>query len=245
MAPLKFEEHIKEKLDKREIQPSLRAWDEIASKLNTQPRKRQKNLVWYAVAASFIGILVVSLFYFNNNGTFNEVAPALVDSENKEVPQTNSRTVQEEAPNNAIVVSSEKGNEKETFPAAALEGDVKSPKGTELLIGEELNSGNEKIVASTDAEEVLNAKIAEVIAIVDQLNSSNHAVTDNEIDSLLRQAQRDILRDKLLGEEKTVSAIALLSEVEDELDMSFRDQIFESLKNGYFKVRTAVADRNK
>lgn len=245
MAPLKFEEHIKEKLDKREIQPSPRAWDEIASKLNTQPQKRQKNLVWYAVAASFIGILVVSLFYFNNNGTFNEVSPEVVDSENKEVPQTNSRTVQEEASNNAIVVSSEKGNEKETFPAAALKGDVKSPKGTELLIGEELNSGNEKIVASTDAEEILNAKIAEVIAIVDQLNSSNHAVTDNEIDSLLRQAQRDILRDKLLGEEKTVSAIALLSEVEDELDMSFRDQIFESLKNGYFKVRTAVADRNK
>ncbi len=245
MAPLKFEEHIKEKLDKREIQPSPRAWDEIASKLNTQPQKRQKNLVWYAVAASFIGILVVSLFYFNNNGTFNEVSPEVVDSENKEVPQTNSRTVQEEASNNAIVVSSEKGNEKETFPAAALKGDVKSPKGTELLIGEELNSGNEKIVASTDAEEILNAKIAEVIAIVDQLNSSNHAVTDNEIDSLLRQAQRDILRDKLLGEEKTVSAMALLSEVEDELDMSFRDQIFESLKNGYFKVRTAVADRNK
>ena len=36
-----------------------------------------------------------------------------------------------------------------------------------------------------------------------------------------------------------------LTEVEDELDQSFRDQIFDSLKEGFLKVRTAVADRNK
>jgi len=35
-----------------------------------------------------------------------------------------------------------------------------------------------------------------------------------------------------------------LNEVEGELDISFREQIFESLKTGFLKVRTAVADRN-
>jgi len=38
--------------------------------------------------------------------------------------------------------------------------------------------------------------------------------------------------------------MALLTEVEGELDQSFRDQIFEKLKSGFLKVRTAVADRN-
>lgn len=245
MAPLKFEEHIKEKLDKREIQPSPRAWDEIASKLNTQPRKRQKNLVWYAVAASFIGILVISLFYFNSDSAFNEVSPQVTGIEKEEVLKTNSGTTQNETPNKTVFVASEKENKKETLPTAvALKEDVKSPKSTELQIGEAF-IGNENVVVATDAEEVLNSKIAEVIAIVDQLNSDNHSVTDNEIDSLLRQAQRDLLRDKLFVADKTVSAMALLAEVEDELDISFRDQILESLKNGYFKVRTAVADRNK
>ena len=32
---------------------------------------------------------------------------------------------------------------------------------------------------------------------------------------------------------------------EDELDESFRDQIFDALKSGYLKLRTAVADRNE
>jgi len=36
-----------------------------------------------------------------------------------------------------------------------------------------------------------------------------------------------------------------LAEVEDELDESFRDQIFDALKTGYLKLRTAVADRNQ
>lgn len=245
MAPLKFEEHIKEKLDKREIQPSSRAWDEIASKLNTHPEKKQRNLVWYAVAASFIGIFIISLFYFVNDKDFNETAPQVADTENKDEVQTIQPT-QKESPTNVSVVSSKKKNQTEIFSAeVAQKKELNDPKTKGLITSEEINTINDKIVASGTSDEAINSKIAEVIARVDQMNSNNHVVTDNEIDSLLRQAQRDILQDKLFREKYPVSAMALLSEVEDELDMSFRDQIFESLKNGYFKVRTAVADRNK
>jgi hypothetical protein len=69
-------------------------------------------------------------------------------------------------------------------------------------------------------------------------------VTDAELDSLLRNAQEAIVREQLFNTDKTVNAIALLTEVEDELDQSFRTQIFQSLKTGFLKVRTAVADRN-
>lgn len=246
MAPLKFEEHIKEKLDKREIQPSARAWDEISSILHTHPEKRQRNFVWYAMAASFTGILIISLFYLNNDRDFNEVAPHVADTENKEETQTISQPFQRDTPSNGSVVTSEKENQTKIFPAeVAQKKDLNDPKSTLLITSEERNPSNKKALASATTEEVINSKIAEVIAKVDELTNHNHTVTDNEIDSLLRQAQRDILRTKLLGEDRTISAMVLLSEVEDELDMSFRDQILESLKNGYFKVRTAVADRNK
>ncbi|CAN0604335.1 unnamed protein product, partial [Ectocarpus sp. 12 AP-2014] len=72
----------------------------------------------------------------------------------------------------------------------------------------------------------------------------NSTVTDAEVDSLLTRAQDEILRDKIFNKDKSVDAMALLTEVEDELDKSFRDQIFDSLKAGFIKVRTAVADRN-
>ena len=43
---------------------------------------------------------------------------------------------------------------------------------------------------------------------------------------------------------ETVDAMALLAEAETEMDQTFREQLFIKLKNGFNKVRTAVADRN-
>ena len=93
-------------------------------------------------------------------------------------------------------------------------------------------------------EELYETKIAEVVAQVGILEQRSEAVTEAEIDSLLRQAQTEILTDKLFNHQGQVDALALLSEVEQELDQTFRDQIFEKLKSGFLKVRTAVAARN-
>ncbi len=93
------------------------------------------------------------------------------------------------------------------------------------------------------SDNLLNAKIAEVVAQVALLEQAAQ-LTDSEVDSLLLIAQQDILRQRIFNGDKTVDAMALLTEVEDELDQSFRDQIFQSLKTGFLKVKTAVADRN-
>ena len=85
--------------------------------------------------------------------------------------------------------------------------------------------------------------MAGIVAQLDVLEQYS-AVTDAEVDSLLKRAQDEILRDKLFNTDKSVDAMALLTEVEGELDQSFRDQIFNSLKASFIKVRTAVADRN-
>lgn len=45
-------------------------------------------------------------------------------------------------------------------------------------------------------------------------------------------------------ERNTISAEALLYEVEEELDPSFRDRIFEALKDGFMKAREAIVSRN-
>ena len=85
--------------------------------------------------------------------------------------------------------------------------------------------------------------MAGIVAQLDVLEQYS-AITDAEVDSLLKRAQDEILRDKLFNTDKSVDALALLTEVEGELDQSFRDQIFNSLKASFIKVRTAVADRN-
>jgi acyl carrier protein len=95
------------------------------------------------------------------------------------------------------------------------------------------------------SEEIIHEKIAEIVAQVEVLEKENSTVTDAEIDSLLRNAQRQILEDKMFRKDRSVDAMALLADVEDELDRSFRDEIFDALKDGFLKVRTAVADRNR
>lgn len=64
MAPIKFEENIREKLQERELQPSKEAWKKLASQLANEPEKKNNKALWYSIAASLVGILLVVTFLF-------------------------------------------------------------------------------------------------------------------------------------------------------------------------------------
>jgi hypothetical protein len=84
----------------------------------------------------------------------------------------------------------------------------------------------------------------EVVAEIKQLQTNESSVSDEEIDSLLKQAQREILKQQIYDETtRTVNADNLLQDVEMELEQSFRDKVFEALKSSYSSVKTAVAER--
>ena len=84
-----------------------------------------------------------------------------------------------------------------------------------------------------------------MVAEINRLNAENQGISESEIDSLLKQAEREILTNKIYNENtKTVNASALLQDVEADLEQSFRTRVFEALKSGYVTVKTAVAERN-
>src|SRR5690606_33354719 len=93
-------------------------------------------------------------------------------------------------------------------------------------------------------QEAINSKIEEVIAQVALLEQTDTDITDAEVDSLLLQAQRELFSNNVIRDDHTIDAMALLADVEGELDRSFREQLFDMLKEGYFKARNAVATRN-
>ena len=64
MAPIKFEEHVKEKLDEREIQPSTGSWDQLDSRLNNS-KKSSGNKWWVSAAAAVIVLLIAGLIFIN------------------------------------------------------------------------------------------------------------------------------------------------------------------------------------
>ena len=80
MAPIKFEEHIKDKLEKRSLQPSQEAWNTLATRLEAQEKKNSNSLFWFiGIAASIVGILFVA-FQFFELGTSDKNLPVIVDA---------------------------------------------------------------------------------------------------------------------------------------------------------------------
>ena len=92
--------------------------------------------------------------------------------------------------------------------------------------------------------EQINSQLDAVLAQVALLESRQGGVSEAEIDSLLRQAQQEISGHAYHPPRDSVDAMALLMETEEELDRSFREQLFDRLKTGFARVRTAVATRN-
>ncbi|MEH6408423.1 MAG: hypothetical protein V7767_14190, partial [Leeuwenhoekiella sp.] len=90
----------------------------------------------------------------------------------------------------------------------------------------------------------IDDKVNTLLAQVD-LMEQNAQVTDAEIDALLKKAQEDIFKERMYNDQtNTVNANALLMEVESELDQSFREKVFDALKDGFLKAREAIVDRN-
>jgi hypothetical protein len=244
MAPNKFEKHIKEQLEEREILPSSKAWEQLSEKMDAAtPQSNKKGYLWYAVAASVIGLIMLSVVFFTTESTILETETIVVEEQKEVIEETNNFQDVEILETEDEVVSinkipQEKAKKIEVEPYIEV---YKKEALEEQLIAVE---SNPKETFTDDSEKIINTKVLEVIAQINILEQNEQSLSDAEVDSLLRKAQDELIRDQIFDQNGSVDAMALLTEVEGELDQTFRDQIFESLKTGFLKVRTAVADRN-
>ncbi len=247
MAKYNFEKKVKETIQEREIIPSKDAWNAIEKRLEAEIVSKKKGYLWYGVAAAFIGTLLVSVIYVSLTrtgiqepttvvNTAVEKQEGAIDSDSTE-PIIEEQLVVQETPKVEDLAPAKK--EVEPLLREPVESNLFIVKNEEVTIEQK-----ETIVTNYPETAGIADKIAEVVAKVNALEQMNGTVDDVAIDSLLRQAQKELFSEQMIGAGNSVDAMALLSEVEDELNLSFRDQLFEKLKDGYLKVRTAVAYRN-
>ena len=262
MAPIKFEENIREKLEAREMQPSHSAWNKLSAQLDDVPEKKGNKFIWFAVAAAIVGALVAVSVFINDSSISSEKNDKLV----KEETQTNKR-LQKDVENNVFTNPSEAIPKKEV---AAIEevSEEKTEESTKVVtqsvvtpakyiakndmkpvISKEMEvdkNDEESIIKKsnlTQEEIIFNTKVDKVVAEVMALQNNNGTITAEEIDALLQSAQKDIATQRILSSQK-VDATALLLDVEFELERSFRDKVFDALGDGFKKIRTAVVERN-
>ncbi|MDF4204693.1 hypothetical protein PXD56_17110 [Maribacter sp. SA7] len=245
----KFEKHIKTKFQEREIKPSENAWSKIASELKDDDAKKKPVYLWMGIAASVVVLIGVAFFYFNGSAVVNSSPAEIVDIEKEEVLEEviDKEPVLFKEEEQVVLVETTMKTEsvtvkKEQYKAQEIQENKTLNDVVGVAVVEQVSIGNSNTNLAV-SEEIINSKVADIVAQIDVLEQQS-TVTDAEVDSLLKRAQDEILRDRIFNKDKSVDAMALLTEVEDELDQTFRDQIFNSLKASFIKVRTAVADRN-
>jgi len=263
MAPIKFENDIKQKLEQRKIQPNSKAWETLQNRLDiNEKNKNKKGYWWFGLAASFVGILIVSSFFFNSNKG-EVVEPIMVETESLESPNQIKDVVNENLQEAEVVIEEQPKN-KLVKPATKKKNVTKTPelkrqlqqKQKALIKGEakavvaqaEVSTAKElkeNILIPNKELSFEDLKFNEVVAQVEALKKEKNTVSDAEINALLDQAQKEITLHKLYNEAtKKVDANALLQDVEADLEQSFRDRAFKAIKSGYYYVKTSVAERN-
>lgn len=259
MAPIKFEEKIKDKLEKRTLSPSSEAWSKLSDRLDEDEKKSKKPLFWYlSIAAGLLVMMAISIQFFNNNNS-EEILPHIVE---EEAIKQELNTEKAEPVKKAIELITQE-NEVEEEQVAVSNNEVpkvleykkvintKTNKNIKLAKQNDLKETNKQPVTNEqiNAEQqnlIDKAIIKEALAVAKQgLNNEQSEVSEREIDSLLKLASKELFKENLQKETtKLTDAETLLMSVEEEMGQSFRTKVFEALKESYKTVKTAVVDRN-
>ena len=93
----------------------------------------------------------------------------------------------------------------------------------------------EETPAKTQLEEAIAMVVSE---------KAKRDLTDAEVDDLLLEAASRLTRQQTFEDSGSVNASVLLADVETELDQSFRQKVFELLKEGFKEASYAFTNRN-
>ena len=238
MAPFDFEKHLKQKLDSREITPSKSAWEKVAEEL-PEAAPSGSNINWYLMAAVITGLLV-ALAYFVKPGDSIEtisVERSIADSADEE---ENATDIERPASTLVPAVIVEQNTlETEVFTDNEAPSEIIQPDKQEVAVSEEQELWDEE---ETISQEIVT--VQEPLEEQSAQDTSKEAITDVEVEKLLLQAKQRIAKRESSEESREVDAAQLLARAEEEVEDSFRDRIFERMKDGFVIVKSAVASRN-
>jgi len=244
----KLEQHFKQQLEQRTIQPTEMAWDRLDAMLTVAEQKKKPNRSWMYIAASFLALLLAGTIFLNQenndkgNGTTN--VNSVVNSEKPEVIKEDNTATQITndvvKPQDAVATTTTATPVKAVQKNSVASTSAKTIKTNTIRNKTLVNPGNvgtpnEGLVANETPQQVKTSRIS--VSASDLLAS-----VENPGQVKVTSATASIDKTKQGGVK--VSANTLLSSVEGELTESFRDKVLQSVSKNFNKVKTSVASRN-
>lgn len=235
MEPEKFENNVKKVLGEREIKPSAAAWEKLDQRLQ-QKKKKRPYLLWMSSAAAIAAIFFMIGTQFN--------AP-IASEEQQIVEQAPEEPILEEKLSEPEVIQVTASEEKEKPEVKEKPSAERGVKNAIFEAPVKRSSEAETAVAADDPSEEIQTP-SENIGVISQSEiaiaqeDTKMENVDLEVEALLLMATAELKADSTY----TVNSGDLLHQVEYELDQSFREKVFEVVKDGLKKAKTAVATRD-
>ncbi|MFV8344833.1 hypothetical protein [Flavobacterium sp. ZB4P13] len=228
MEPNKLETQFKEQLNSREIKPSEMAWSKLDAMLTVAEKPKAK-FPWLFIAASFVGFLLIGTVYFSQKGNTIENQENEVVIQNSVTPKT---TV---VPDISIKLKTEdeKGLVANAVPKSTS-GTNKTPVLKEKPIVVNNNSNQNQVAEVSISNQKTEQKL---------IKSQISGVT---VDELLAVAGNPSKKENQSNQKLVVHVNAnnLLSEVDGELELSFREKVINKVSKNYQTVKVALTNRN-
>ncbi|CAM2793036.1 hypothetical protein [Flavobacterium frigoris] len=226
-----LESQIKQKLESSTIQPSSAAWGKLDLMLDEdQNTKRKKNFSWIYIAASIFGFLLIGTVfsYLTETKSIEQGNGVVIHHKENEKRGLEEKVIEEgelmntaSIPDEKAVVVSEKRLDKTIKKERVVTNN--SNNKTERSIINQVNTPhwqnnkNKSVLIAEKSTPTVEEIIAQVAASSDVVMKSNKV---------------------------TVDASYLLSQVDTELELSFREKVISKVSKNYQTVKLAFANRN-
>ncbi|MFA9195236.1 hypothetical protein AAGV33_12540 [Flavobacterium sp. FBOR7N2.3] len=236
MEPNKLEKQFREQLNSRKIKPSEMAWTKLDTMLSGTEKPKAK-FPWLYVAASFVGLLLIGTVYFNlqenpienqKNGVViqSPVAPKvkniLLDSTNLKIQGEDSFSNKKSVRiNNKFIDATQK--------STIVEKNLNQNQTAEVSIVDPYKK-NDSMILSENNQSLAKNKYVSAEKLLAEISNTKF----ESADETMRNTTKVI----------SVNPNILLSNVETELNQSFKESALDRLNKNFKTIRTVLVNRN-
>lgn len=227
-----FENQIKEKLEKHSITPSNEVWSRLNEMLPVSEEPK-RNYKWMFLAASFIGFISTVIFFQRQPDELVDADKPKILIDNKIAPRTENTLIKS---NGLGIISAVKNSEKEIIK---FESKINQKKNNDVLVLE--NNGVKNNSKSILEDVILNGTQNPIVFKEQTQNISQpNAIELNSLNETSQKSELDTKSDQI-----RVNAISLLSQVENELNLTFRQKVIIKIAKNYKATKEILVTRNQ
>jgi hypothetical protein len=231
MEQNKLENEFRNKLNQREINPSESSWDRLDAMLTVaEDKKPVRRYSWIYIAASIIGFAFLGTFFFNQSDEIGTIESNEVVIENNQKVKPIQKETHSIIPSNSQTES------------IAVISEVKNVKKNLRTIKSTITNQNQLAQNSNSDSLTIRLKNSQSIQETEQLVSSNS--NNNSVDEMLAAVQA-APKAAISKTAVKVNPNTLLSQVDGELELSFREKVINKVNKNYQTVKVALANRNQ